>query len=266
MSDFRATTMSHQRGARTLSREYYTSDAILGEERERIFATGWNCAGRASRLREPGDFFLREIAGESILVVRDKSGRLSALSPRGATFELARILEHDGDDRRPQDVAKGDAFRCDWSGCIADVRGNVVAVTRQPLALADDCRKAAIVIFPGKRANACAGTAVPGPVDVVDAPALAKSGATTVQFTPGPRLGHATVQPHRMTTVAATRGERPWTYRAQPISSTTPGAAIGGSQSTTRSGAPGSQRGGTGADMPPIETPPQRRHDPDDDP
>ncbi|MEK7347601.1 MAG: aromatic ring-hydroxylating dioxygenase subunit alpha [Candidatus Eisenbacteria bacterium] len=74
MSDFRATTTSYRQGARTLPREYYTSDAIFGEERERIFATGWNCAGRASRLREPGDFFLREIAGESILVVRDKSG------------------------------------------------------------------------------------------------------------------------------------------------------------------------------------------------
>ena len=219
--------------------------------------------GVVAPMRTVPDVF---VGRDGLVAVRDKSGRLSALSPRGATFELARILEHDGDDRRPQDVAKGDAFRCDWSGCIADVRGNVVAVTRQPLALADDCRKAAIVIFPGKRANACAGTAVPGPVDVVDAPALAKSGATTVQFTPGPRLGHATVQPHRMTTVAATRGERPWTYRAQPISSAIPGAAIGGSQSTTRSGAPGSQQGGTGADMPPIETPPQRRHDPDDDP
>lgn len=78
MSDFRATTTSYRQGARTLPGEYYTSDAIFGEERERIFATGWNCAGRASRLREPGDFFLREIAGESILVVRDKSGRARA--------------------------------------------------------------------------------------------------------------------------------------------------------------------------------------------
>ena len=80
MSDpgFRATTSTYQRGARTLPRESYTSEAILAEERERIFASSWNCVGRASRLREPGDFFTREIAGESILVVRDKSGRTRA--------------------------------------------------------------------------------------------------------------------------------------------------------------------------------------------
>ena len=78
MNEFHATTTSYQQGARTLPREYYTSEEILGEERERIFATGWNCAGRASRLREAGDFFVREIAGESIIVVRDKSGRTRA--------------------------------------------------------------------------------------------------------------------------------------------------------------------------------------------
>jgi Rieske 2Fe-2S family protein len=76
--DFRATTTSYHQGARTLPREYYTSEAILAEEREKIFATGWNCVGRATRLKEPGDYFVREIAGESILVVRDKSGRTRA--------------------------------------------------------------------------------------------------------------------------------------------------------------------------------------------
>ncbi len=78
MSPFRPTTATHAQGARTLPREYYTSAEILAEERERIFAADWNCVGRASGLREPGDFFVREIAGESIIVVRDKSGRLRA--------------------------------------------------------------------------------------------------------------------------------------------------------------------------------------------
>ena len=76
--EFRATTATYHRGARTLPREYYTSEAILAEEREKIFATGWNCVGRASRLREPGDFFVREIAGESIILVRDKGGAARA--------------------------------------------------------------------------------------------------------------------------------------------------------------------------------------------
>jgi phenylpropionate dioxygenase-like ring-hydroxylating dioxygenase large terminal subunit len=79
MTAYRRTTESYQQGARTLPREYYTSRAILEEEQDRIFARGWNCVGRASRLAEPGDFMVREIAGDSIIVLRDRRGVLRAL-------------------------------------------------------------------------------------------------------------------------------------------------------------------------------------------
>src|SRR3989449_9590119 len=78
MTTYRGTTASYQQGARTLPREFYTSEAVVAEERERIFARSWNCVGRASRLEQPGDYFLREIAGESIIVLRDRGGTLRA--------------------------------------------------------------------------------------------------------------------------------------------------------------------------------------------
>jgi phenylpropionate dioxygenase-like ring-hydroxylating dioxygenase large terminal subunit len=78
MATFQRTTTTYQPGSRTLPRERYTSEAILAEERERIFARGWNCVGRVSRLQEPGDFFVREVAGESIIVLRDRGGKLRA--------------------------------------------------------------------------------------------------------------------------------------------------------------------------------------------
>jgi len=61
-----------------MPREYYTSPGIFGEERERIFAREWHCVGRASKLSQPGDYFLREVAGESIIVLRDREGTLRA--------------------------------------------------------------------------------------------------------------------------------------------------------------------------------------------
>ncbi len=79
MSTFHRTATSYQPGARTMPREYYTSPAILAEEGERIFARSWCCVGRASQLAEPGDFVLREIAGESLIVLRDRGGVLRAL-------------------------------------------------------------------------------------------------------------------------------------------------------------------------------------------
>jgi Rieske 2Fe-2S family protein len=78
MTDFQPTTVSYRQGARTLPGESYTSAAILAAERERIFARSWNCVGRASRIERPGDYFLCEVAGESIIVVRDSAGAAHA--------------------------------------------------------------------------------------------------------------------------------------------------------------------------------------------
>jgi Rieske 2Fe-2S family protein len=74
MSAFHPTATTFRQGAHTLPGEYFTSPAILAEESERIFARGWNCVGRASRLARPGDYFLAAIAGESIIVLRDAHG------------------------------------------------------------------------------------------------------------------------------------------------------------------------------------------------
>jgi Rieske 2Fe-2S family protein len=78
MTTFRGTTTTYRQGARTLPREYYTSESMLAEERERILARSWNCVGRATRVERPGDFFVHDVAGESIIVLRDRAGTLRA--------------------------------------------------------------------------------------------------------------------------------------------------------------------------------------------
>ena len=79
MTAFHRTVASYQQGARTMPREYYTSPAILAEEWERIFAREWCCVGRASSLAERGDWMLRTVAGESLIIVRGADGALRAL-------------------------------------------------------------------------------------------------------------------------------------------------------------------------------------------
>jgi Rieske 2Fe-2S family protein len=79
MTTFHRTTTTFQQGSRTLPRDYYTAEATLAEERERVFARGWNCVGRVSSLASPGDYVVREIAGESLIVLRDGRGTLRAL-------------------------------------------------------------------------------------------------------------------------------------------------------------------------------------------
>ena len=78
MSTFHPTVTTYRPGARTLPGELYTRADVLQAERERIFARMWNCVGRASSLPQRGDYFLRTIAGESIIILRDSSDTLRA--------------------------------------------------------------------------------------------------------------------------------------------------------------------------------------------
>ena len=78
MSAFQPTVLTYQQGSRTLPRELYTTKDVLDLELDRIHARSWNCVGRASALAQPGDYMLRDVAGESIIVLRDRSHTIRA--------------------------------------------------------------------------------------------------------------------------------------------------------------------------------------------
>jgi glycine betaine catabolism A len=66
-------TRTHSIGE-TLPGRYYTDPAVFADELQRFFCQTWIGAGRADQIPNPGDFFLREVAGESIIINRDQSG------------------------------------------------------------------------------------------------------------------------------------------------------------------------------------------------
>ena len=63
---------------KTLPARYYTDPGLFQKEIERFFAGRWFCAGRADAIPNPGDYFLREIAGESLILTRDAEGGIRA--------------------------------------------------------------------------------------------------------------------------------------------------------------------------------------------
>ena len=74
-------TRAGQEGAaleRTLHRDFYLSDELFALEKERIFCREWFCAGREEELPAPGDYVARQVAGESVLIVRTREGSLAA--------------------------------------------------------------------------------------------------------------------------------------------------------------------------------------------
>ncbi|HKF06108.1 MAG TPA: aromatic ring-hydroxylating dioxygenase subunit alpha [Candidatus Sulfotelmatobacter sp.] len=64
--------------ATTLPARYYVDPEFFRQELERFYCQDWICAGRINQIPQPGDYFLREIAGESIIITRDKDDLLLA--------------------------------------------------------------------------------------------------------------------------------------------------------------------------------------------
>ena len=134
--------------------------------------------------------------GGDLVAVRGEDGRLSAMVRRGGTFELARWLEHDGDGRPASEAAKGQAFSCDRVGCVARVKGALVAVSESAAALRDDCAAASVLILKFAKPTGCRP---PGPV--IDSADLKAEGAHALTLENG-RV--------RIETAAQARGVRPW--------------------------------------------------------
>lgn len=75
---FRKTEETVADGAHTLPQRYFISPGVFAEEREKIFASHWVLVGHESEVAQPGDYFVKEVGDESIIIVRDKNGGVAA--------------------------------------------------------------------------------------------------------------------------------------------------------------------------------------------
>ena len=64
--------------ASTLIPDAYTAADFFALEQEKIFSTAWVTVGCLQQVQNPGDILVTEVAGRSILVMRDKTGKLGA--------------------------------------------------------------------------------------------------------------------------------------------------------------------------------------------
>jgi phenylpropionate dioxygenase-like ring-hydroxylating dioxygenase large terminal subunit len=77
-SVFRKTAETFKSGAKTLPQRYFVSPDLFAEEREKIFSKQWMLVGHQSQIAEAGDYFVQEVADESLIIVRDKEQRVRA--------------------------------------------------------------------------------------------------------------------------------------------------------------------------------------------
>jgi len=75
-----AEVLLRQPAAHSLHQALYNSPIAFGNDVERIFSRYWVLAGHASQAANPGDYYLCEIASESIVIVRGKDDVLRAFA------------------------------------------------------------------------------------------------------------------------------------------------------------------------------------------
>jgi Rieske 2Fe-2S family protein len=114
----------------TLPSSWYYSDVTFALEKERIFCREWLCAAREEQVPKPGDHLVLDIAGESILIVRNRQGVLRA---------FYNVCRHRGSrlcrpDQGPQTgaavqggVIAGRSILCPYHQWAYDLDGHLIA-------------------------------------------------------------------------------------------------------------------------------------------
>lgn len=62
--------------AMNLPREYYLSQEIFEKEIENVFHRQWLTVGHVSQIRNPGDYYVKKVGPESLIVCRDKDNKV----------------------------------------------------------------------------------------------------------------------------------------------------------------------------------------------
>lgn len=92
----------------------YVDETVTQAERDHIFRGGWFGVGRADQVKEVGDFTALDVAGQSIILVRDKDAQVQAFA-NSCRHRAMRLMEGTGNCRGIKCPFHAWAYRLDGS-------------------------------------------------------------------------------------------------------------------------------------------------------
>lgn len=98
IAELRANVARPFERALAMPKAVYTSPDFAEAEQQHIFAKDWLCAGRTDALANPGDYLTMTIAGEPVIILRDREGVLRGMS-NVCRHRMSTLLEGRGNVR-----------------------------------------------------------------------------------------------------------------------------------------------------------------------
>ena len=102
----------------TLPARNYIDRAVYDSELDKIFKITWQYVGHVEKLQKAGDYFVCDIAGQSLIVTRNAAGDINAFH-NVCSHRAARLLSGEGCKNR---------FSCPYHAWTYDVDGKLIAV------------------------------------------------------------------------------------------------------------------------------------------
>src|SRR5438128_10260930 len=100
-----------------ISREIFVSDEIYRQGLERIFARAWLFIGHESQIPKPGDYLSSSMGEESVILCRDRAGRLRV---------FLNSCRHRGMKACRYDEGNTVEFKCTYHGWSNGTDGTLV--------------------------------------------------------------------------------------------------------------------------------------------
>src|SRR5436309_13903120 len=102
-----------------ISREIFVNEEIYREELERVFARAWLFVGHESQIPNPNDFFVSRMGEESVIMTRDRQGKVHV---------LLNTCMHRGMKVCRYDEGNTPVFSCPYHGWSYSTDGKLVSV------------------------------------------------------------------------------------------------------------------------------------------
>ena len=119
---FRRPSDVSSEGAKSMLQKYFVSPEIFAEEHRKIFSREWLLVGHESQIAKPGDYFVVNVAGESLIVTRDQGSVIRA---------FYNVCRHRG--TRLKEHRAGEAFcghsstiQCPYHAWTYDLDGRLI--------------------------------------------------------------------------------------------------------------------------------------------